>query len=119
MKAIVKINRKGINAVAVKNSTAIRQAVINNRIEDATMAATKAMMIELLKTKMANGVAHFAFLKKDGSVREAWGTIQANVASAMTNGRGESRENYATTAFYSITDSAWRSFRWENLLWVA
>jgi len=113
------INSKGINTMAVNNMTAVRMAVIDNRTNDKTMAVGKAMMIELLKTKMANGVAHFAFMKKDGTIREAFGTIQSNIASAKTNGNGECRELYATTAFFDIEKGAWRSLRWENLLWVA
>ena len=119
MKAIVTLNNKGINAMVVKNSTAARMRVIEHRTGDMVIAAAKAMQIELLKNKMANGIAHFAFLKKDGSVREAYGTIQANIASAKTNGFGISRECYNTTAFFDVEKGEWRSFRWENLLWVA
>lgn len=119
MTTIATINNKGINAMTVNNMTATRMAVIANRTNDQVMAVGKAMMIENLKTKMRNGIAHFAFQKKDGSLREAWGTIQSNIAKAMTNGCGESRENYATCAFYDVEKGAWRSFRWETLLWVA
>ena len=69
--------------------------------------------------KMANGVAHFAFQKKDGSIREAFGTIQSNIAAAKTNGYGISRECFNTTAFFDIEKGEWRSLRWESLLWVA
>lgn len=119
MTTIATINNKGMNTMMVKNSTAARMKVIANRTNDITIAAAKAVMIELLKTKMTNGVAHFAFQKKDGSVREAFGTIQSNVAEAKTNGNGISRECYNTTAFFDIEKGEWRSFRWETLLWVA
>ena len=119
MTTIATINNKGINTMMVKNSTAARMKVIAHRTDDIAIAAAKAMMIELLKTKMVNGVAHFAFQKKDGSIREAFGTIQSNVAAAKTNGNGISRECYNTTAFFDIEKCEWRSFRWETLLWVA
>jgi hypothetical protein len=113
------INNTGINSMTVNNMTATRMATILDRTQDAIMAVGKAMMIENLKTKMANGIAHFAFAKKDGSIREAWGTIQENIAAAKTNGNGVSRENYATCAFMDLEDSMkWKSFRWESLLWV-
>lgn len=118
MKAIVEINKKGINAVVVKNSTAVRQAVINHRIGNETMAATKAMMIELLKTKMANGVAHFAFLKKDGSLREMFATTCKSLVEKHIVGTGVSRECFATTAVFDCELGEWRSFRWENLVCV-
>ena len=46
MKAIVAVSNKGINAMAIKNTTATRLAVIAKRAGDITIAAAKAMMIE-------------------------------------------------------------------------
>ncbi|WP_080597345.1 SH3 beta-barrel fold-containing protein [Bacteroides uniformis] len=31
---------------------------------------------------------------------------------------GESRESYATTAYFDLEKCGWRSFRWENLIAV-
>ena len=78
--------------MVINNATAARMKVIAHRTGNMTLSAAKAMQIELLKTKMSTGVAHFAFLKKDGSIREAFGTIQSNIAAAKTNGFGVSRE---------------------------
>ncbi len=119
MKTLATINNKGINAMVIKNETAGRMNVIAHRTGDMTIAAAKAMQIELLKTKMAAGIAHFAFIKKDGTIREAWGTIEQHIAAAKTNGWGISREYFNTTAFFDVEKGEWRSFRWENLLWVA
>ncbi|MBR5574642.1 MAG: DUF2693 domain-containing protein [Paludibacteraceae bacterium] len=105
--------------MVINNATAARMQVIAHRIGNITIAAAKAVQIELLKTKMANGIAHFAFMKKDGTIREAFGTTQTNIASAKTNGNGISRECYNTTAYFDIEKGEWRSFRWENLVWVA
>ncbi|MDO5420600.1 MAG: SH3 beta-barrel fold-containing protein [Bacteroides sp.] len=92
--------------------------MIATRTESSEMGMIKAMMIDLLKTKLANGIAHFIFKKKDGSYREAWGTTQSNIANAKINGRGVSREMYATTAYFDVECGQWRSFRWENLIQV-
>lgn len=119
MKTIVTINQTGVNTMVINNATAARMKVIANRTGDTILSAAKAMQIELLKSKMANGVAHFAFLKKDGSVREAFGTIQSNIASAKINGNGICRECFNTTAYFDVEKGEWRSFRWENLVWVA
>lgn len=117
MKAIVAVNNKGINAMAIKNTTATRMAVIAKRAGDITIAAAKAMMIELWKEKARNGEVLFAFSKRDGSTRVARGTIK--FAGSMINGRGESRENYATCAWMDLDDNMkWKSFRWESLIWV-
>jgi hypothetical protein len=119
MKTIVTTTNKSANAMVICNQTAGRIKVIAHRTGNITIAAAKAMQIELLKIKMANGVAHFAFLKKDGTIREAFGTIQSNIAAAKTNGNGISREYFNTTAFFDVEKGEWRSFRWENLVWVA
>jgi len=82
------------------------------------MAGAKAMMIEALKEKLRNGVAQFIFIKKNGEVREAFGTTNAAVAAKYTNGNGISREYFKTTAFFDIEKGEWRSFRWESLVKV-
>ena len=107
-----------INAIIINNSTALRATVIATRTQSNEMAVMKAMLIDTLKVKLANGIAHFIFKKKDGRYREAWGTTQSNIAKAKINGNGVSREAYKTTAYFDVECGAWRSFRWENLVQV-
>lgn len=107
-----------VQALVLNSSTVARATVIADRAKSEEIGIIKAMMIDTLKAKLANGVAHFIFLKKDGTVREAWGTTQPNLAAAKTYGRGESRELYKTTAYYDVEKGEWRSFRWETLVQV-
>ena len=107
-----------MNALVITNATATRMAVITARTGSELMAGAKAMMIEALKEKLRNGVAHFIFIKKNGEVREAFGTTNAAVAAKYTNGNGNSREYFKTTAFFDIEKGEWRSFRWESLVKV-
>ena len=106
------------NALVITNGTATRMAVIAARTGSELMAGAKAMMIQQLKEQLRNGVAHFLYIKKNGEVREAWGTTNATLAYKYTNGRGVSREIYSTTAYFDIEKSAWRSFRWESIIKV-
>lgn len=92
-----------------------RIATIAYRTHSELVAGAKAMMIHNLKRQMRSGIAHFVYLKTDGSVREAWGTTNPSLAAKHTNGNGCSREYYATTAYFDIEKASWRSFRWENL----
>ena len=62
------------NAVVINNSTSRRANVIAERTNSDVMGVVKAQMIDVLKAKLQSGIAHFLFLKKDGSLREAWGT---------------------------------------------
>ena len=102
-----------MNALIITNTTAVRMNVIAERTQNLLVAGAKAMMIQNLKEKLRNGVAHFIFIKKNGEVREAFGTTNAAVAAKYTNGNGISREYFKTTAYFDIEKGEWRSFRWE------
>lgn len=102
--------------IIVRNS--FRARVIANRTQSGFMAGAKSVMIEILKRQMVGGMAHFAYLKKDGSIREAWGTINPSLVRKYVNGNGICRENYGTTAYFDIEQCGWRSFRWENIVEV-
>ncbi len=106
------------NVAIVNNMTATRAKVIAYRTNSIDNGIVKAAMINELKVKLSNGIAHFIFAKKNGELREAWGTTMGNIAKAKTNGRGESRESFATTAFFDCEKGEWRSFRWETLIKV-
>lgn len=99
--------------------TLTRMMVIAKRTGSPLMAGAKAMMIDNLKKQMQNGIAHFAYVKRDGSIREAWGTTQKGLVEKYINGNGTPREYYCTTAYYDVEAGGWRSFRWENLIAVA
>lgn len=107
-----------IQALALSSNTVVRASVIAQRTNSEEIGIIKAMMIQQLKEKLANGVAHFIFIKKDGSVREAWGTTKSELATKKINGRGESRESYFTTAWWDCENGGWKSLRWESIVKV-
>ena len=104
------------NIAIVNNMTATRAKVIAYRTSSLDNGIVKSAMINELKTKLANGIAHFIFAKKNGEIREAWGTTCANIAKAKTNGRGESGEGFCTSRCFDGERGEWRSFRWETLI---
>ena len=107
-----------MNALIITDTTAVRMNVIAERTQNLLVAGAKAMMIETLKEKLRNGVAHFIFVKKNGEIREAFGTTNSSVASKYTNGNGISREYFNTTTYFDIEKGEWRSFRWESIVKV-
>lgn len=107
-----------IQALVLNNSTVVRANVIAIRTQSSEIGTIKAMMIDNLKAKLSIGIAHFLFMKKNGEIREAWGTTKAELAAAKINGRGESRELHQTTAYFDVECGEWRSFRWETLVQV-
>ena len=107
-----------MNALVITNQTATRMAIIAARTGSELMAGAKAMMIQELKSKLHNGVAHFIFQKKNGEYREMFATTNPSLVKRHINGRGESREKYATTAVFDCELGEWRSFRWESIVKV-
>ena len=105
-------------AVALNDTTITRANVIAQRIGSLEIGIAKAMLIEQLKQKMANGVAHFIFQKKDGSLREMFATTCKPLVEKHVVGTGASRECYGTTAVFCVESGAWRSFRWESIIKV-
>ncbi len=104
--------------VVTSDMTIKRVEVIKSLTQSEILAGMKAQMIADLKRKMRNGLAHFAYLKKDGTIREAFGTTNAALIEYHVNGRGVSREKFFTTAYFDVEAADWRSFRWENIVAV-
>ena len=107
-----------LQALVLSNSTVVRASVITKRTGSEEIGIIKAMMINQLKEKLASGVAHFIYVKKNGEVREAWGTTNPSLSAKHINGNGVSREVYKTTAYFDIEKGGWRSLRWESIVKV-
>lgn len=107
-----------MNALIITDTTAARMNVIAERTQNLLIAGAKAMMIESLKEKLRNGVAHFVFIKKDGTLREAWGTTASNLMKANINGRGISRDSVNGVCYWDCEKGGFRSLRFENLVQV-
>ena len=104
--------------VVINGMTAHRANVIANRTGSAAMGVVKAQMIDLLKSKLQSGVAHFIYMKKDGTIREAWGTCAGNLMRATQNGRGVSGDAVNTVKYWDMMAGGYRSLRYENLVQV-
>ena len=98
------------NTLVITDITATRMAIIADR--------TQNLLIENLKEKLRNGVAHFVFQKKNGELREMFATTCPSLVKRHINGRGVSREVYATTSVFDVECGEWRSFRWESIVKV-
>ena len=110
--------KQTVTAVALKDMTVVRANVIAERTGSLEMGIAKALLIEQLKEKMKVSVQHFLFQKKNGELREMFATTCKPLIEKHVNGRGVSRELYATTAVFDVEKGAWRSFRWESLIKV-
>lgn len=106
--------------ILLNNDTAVRAKVIAVRTSSRMVdGISKALLIEQLKKKLRSGqIVKFVYLKSNGDIRVAYGTTNADFVKDKVCGWGESRECYATTAYFDLEKAAWRSFRWENLIAV-
>lgn len=102
--------------------TATNDALIARHIEAITvqtgsslMGTSKALLIEEAKRQMRNGVCHFIYMKKNGDVREAMGTLAKPVLNATLSGTGRSPEDWGCCYYHDVIKGGARSFRWANL----
>ena len=106
--------------ILLNDNTVVRAKVIAVRTSSRMVdGISKAILVEQLKEKLrSEQIVKFAYLKSNGEVRIAYGTTHSDFIRDKVCGWGESRECYATTAYFDLEKAAWRSFRWENLIAV-
>ena len=92
MKQIAAVSTNEIVHFAVKN------VVMNN--SDMLTATSKAIELETMKKRMMRGeVVKFAYMKLNGEVRIAVGTLQADAVKANVNGNGIPKRFYGMFAY--------------------
>ena len=109
-----------MQAIILNHNTAVRATVITARTNSRQIdGISKAILVEQLKSKLRGGaIVKFAYLKTNNQIRIAFGTTNHDFVSDKVFGCGNTREAYATTAYFDLEKGAWRSFRWENLVAV-
>ena len=109
MKPMASINTNEVIRYTAKN------VVLNNT--DMITAVSKGMQLETMKKRMMRGeCVRFAYLKKDGSIRIAVGTLQANAVQSNTAGSGLPKRYYGMFAYLDLEKMSWRGFREENFI---
>lgn len=74
-------------------------------------------LVKKLKEELHNGEVKFSYYKKDGSVREARGTLNPNIYGKEHEPTGNGHpvpENQIR--YYDLDAQGWRSFLIENLI---
>ncbi len=78
----------------------------------------KAWQLYRLAKAMREGVVRFSYLKADGSVREALGTLANVPAGATVGGKRLTKPSYKTMAYFDTGKNSFRCFKVENLISV-
>jgi hypothetical protein len=103
MKQIAAVSTNEIARYAAKN------IVMNN--VDMLTATSKGVALETMKKRMMRGeVVRFAYMKKDGSVRIAVGTLQPDAVKANVKGTGIPKKFYGMFVYLDLEKMAWRGF---------
>lgn len=79
------------------------------------------ILIFELKKRMKEEVTHFSFRKKDGSIRQAYGTRASEVivrheGAVLPPEEKRLNRSGGTFPYFDIERQAWRSFKLESLL---
>lgn len=83
------------------------------------MAIKSSEVAEVLREKLHEGETHFVFIKKDGSRREAVGTLDlARIPYEDTQFKSEERreERADQTSFYDLEKYAWRCCKYASVV---
>lgn len=91
---------------------------ITTQTGSALMGISKALLIEEAKRQMRTSGCHIVYRKKDGSIREAYATLNPALCNKHINGRGHSPEDWGCTCYWDMEKGGFRSFRWENLITI-
>lgn len=82
-------------------------------------------LIHFVKEALGKGISHFIYTKKDGSLREAYGTLNAELIppvpappSGETAKPERTDSNPNTQKYYDLEAKAWRMFTIANLVAV-
>lgn len=103
MKQISALSTSEIARYAAKN------IVMNG--SDTITAISKAAELETMKKRMMRGeVVRFAYMKKDGTVRVAVGTLQPQAVAANVKGTGIPKKFYGMFVYLDLEKMAWRGF---------
>ena len=71
-----------------------------------------------LKAQMRTRIVEFYFQKVDGTMREAWGTLNEKLVPA-TSGNDKRAKNETIQVYYDSEKQSWRSFKRANLIQIA
>jgi hypothetical protein len=109
MKQIAKISTSEVARYSAKN------IVINH--SDSLTAISKAFELETMKKRMMRGeVVRFAYMKLNGEVRVAVGTLQPQAVQANTVGTGIPKRYYGMFAYLDLEKMGWRAFKEERFI---
>lgn len=109
MKQIATVSTNEIARIRAKN-------IVMNHVDMLT-SVSKGIALETMKKRMMRGeCVRFAYIKLDGSVRVAVGTLQPQAVKANVVGTGIPKKFYGMFAYLDLEKMAWRGFKEERFI---
>lgn len=91
------------------------QFVKRNGIE-LSEALKKAWQVFKLKAKMAKGIVRFYFQKVDGTIREAYGTLRADLIPQTEASSDNRKKNDTVQTYFDTEKQSFRCFKLANCI---
>ena len=107
---------KAANYLRKNNPIVLRGTTINP-----SQALKHAWWFESFRTLLSSGIYRFSYIKSDGTIREAFGTLDPEIIPSDKWPSGNPSPitrtpSYATFAYYDIFKNEWRSFRLDHFI---
>ena len=102
--------------VAVTSRDMYRAAVISQRVQNDFVTGLQVAKLNELKARMRREVVKFAYLKKSGEVRIAYGTMMPALVGDHINGRGISGDARRVCTYFDVERGEFRCFQLQSLV---
>ena len=102
--------------VAVTNKDLYRAIVIASRVENDFVTGMQVAKLNELKSRMRREVVKFAYLKKSGEIRIAYGTMMPALVGDHINGRGVCGDARKVCTYYDVECGQFRCFQLQALI---
>ena len=102
--------------VAVTNRDMYRAAVISQRVQNDFVTGLQVAKLNELKARMRREVVKFAYLKKDKSIRVAYGTLMSALVGDHINGRGINGDARKVCTYFDVERGQFRCFQLHSLV---
>lgn len=102
--------------IAVTDKDLYRASVISSRVKNDFVAGLQTAKLNELKNRMRKEVVKFAYLKKDLSVRIAYGTLMPQLMSDKILGTGICGDARRVVVYYDVECGNFRCFQMQALI---
>ena len=104
--------------VAVTNRDMYRAAVISQRVDNDFVTGLQVAKLNELKARMRREVVKFAYLKRDKSVRIAYGTLMPQLMKDKVLGTGLCGDARKVCTYFDVERGEFRCFQLQSLVMI-